>query len=156
MKLDKLKIEDAQLWYEYQSNKELFPHVNLPVMKQVDDAVAHIEKMNKGMERNDYVIWSMLYDGKIIGSVCIWNFNYETEVAELGYSLFSNRGKGFMTEAIKEVERYGFDELGLKKIEAFTNIKNTPSRNLLSGLSYKHVDTITEDGEELTVYSKEV
>jgi ribosomal-protein-alanine N-acetyltransferase len=51
-------------------------------------------------------------------------------IAEVGYGLnpaFQN--KGIMTEALKCVIDYGFNELKLIKIEAFTHIKEMSSKN---------------------------
>src|SRR5688572_13181697 len=53
--------------------------------------------------------------------------------AELGYVLAdeSKRKQGFMKEALPAVIAYGFDVMGLKRIEAMTSMDNDASRKLL-------------------------
>lgn len=43
-------------------------------------------------------------------------------------------GKGFATEAAREVLRFGFTELGLDEIVSFTAVKNAPSRHVMERL----------------------
>jgi len=75
--------------------------------------------------------------------------------AELGYSLYleENWGYGFMKEAIPQVLAYGFGEMELHRIEAYTAIDNLASLALLrrfgfrrEGLARRHYF----DGEEGT------
>lgn len=53
--------------------------------------------------------------------------------AEIGYELFdaANRGKGLMTEAIGPILEFGFNELGLNRVEAYTSKENTASQRVL-------------------------
>jgi len=56
----------------------------------------------------------------------------------LGYALFNdaNKGKGFMTEAVKEIIAYGFESMNLHRIEAYVAPDNIPSLNLMSKFSF--------------------
>lgn len=77
----------------------------------------------------------------MIGSICLWNFSNNLKTAEVGYSLYPEfQNKGIMSEALKSVIDYGFNELKLDKIEAFTHSKNEPSKKLLekNGLQINH------------------
>lgn len=69
---------------------------------------------------------------ELIGTICLWNFSKDRKTAELGYELLPGyHGKGIMSEAVNFVLNYGFKELNLKKIEAFTNKHNLNSIKLL-------------------------
>ncbi|MDQ0477518.1 GNAT family N-acetyltransferase [Chryseobacterium sp. MDT2-18] len=71
-------------------------------------------------------------DPKLIGTICLWNFSKDKSTAELGYELLPNyQGKGIMSEAVNCILDYGFNDLNLKKIEAFTNKNNLDSIKLL-------------------------
>jgi len=103
--------------------------------KNKEDAVNFIKKINKGIENNTFISWGITLkeDPKIIGTICLWNFSEDNKTAELGYDLHPTfQRKGFMTESLRSVVLYGFFELGLNKIEAFTHENNISSRNLLS------------------------
>ncbi len=53
--------------------------------------------------------------------------------AEIGYTLFdaTHRGKGYMSETLPPVIRYGFEQMNLNRIEAFTSHENEASKKLL-------------------------
>lgn len=69
---------------------------------------------------------------KLVGSICLWNFAKDRETAELGYELLPEfHGKGIMSEAVVFILNYGFKDLHLNKIEAFTNKNNLSSIKLL-------------------------
>ncbi len=79
-------------------------------------------------------MWAISYKDteKALGTICLWNFNKDQTIAELGYDLATeHQGKGIMSEAVKAVIAYGFDTLELNKIEAFTHFENTASIHLL-------------------------
>jgi ribosomal-protein-alanine N-acetyltransferase len=76
--------------------------------------------------------------------------------AEIFYTLNddAHKRKGYMTEALKEVIRYGFEEMDLNRIEAIAATYNEPSLKLIhnsgfvkEGLMREHynVDGILED-----------
>ena len=59
-------------------------------------------------------------------------FRDEKNIAELGFELFPQfQGKGLMQEALIKIMKYGFENLNLKKLEAYTNQENTSSIKLL-------------------------
>lgn len=69
---------------------------------------------------------------QLLGTICLWNFSEDGTTAELGYELLPNyHGQGIMSEAVHFILNYGFDELNLKKIEAFTHKNNSNSIQLL-------------------------
>lgn len=153
--------EDDQLIYNYQSNKDNFPHVDMPVYTGIDEARKYISKMNHGVENNQWIIWALAdpKTNRILGTISIWNISKEDSKAELGYGLFSgNIGKGFMSEALKNVIEYGFNTMGLKEIEAYTNRDNTKSialleRNQFMKVSdFKETDTFSGDPMDMVIY----
>lgn len=160
--LDKLKPEDADAVFRYQSDKANFPYVDMPVYDSISQAVSYIEKMNAGVVENQWIIWAIRADDKIIGSISLWNFNSEDCVAETGYGLFSDRGNGYMSEALLAVRDYGLNVLELNRIEAFTNKKNESSISLLKRCgfvySFDFLEEYTTSGEpmEMVVYKSEV
>ena len=62
----------------------------------------------------------------------MWNFSQDNKKAEVGYDLNPLfQRKGIMSEALKNIIAFGFNELRLNKIEAFTHKENESSKNLL-------------------------
>ena len=64
--------------------------------------------------------------------------------AELGYVLADEqkRKQGFMKEALPAVIAYGFDVMGLKRIEAMTSMDNEASRKLLASMGFVFEGTL--------------
>ncbi len=74
---------------------------------------------------------------KVIGSAGFHNWMPEHEKAELGYQLQkSYRGNGFMTEALKRIVVFGFEEMNLHRIEAFVDPDNQPSVQIMERLTF--------------------
>jgi RimJ/RimL family protein N-acetyltransferase len=78
-------------------------------------------------------------DGRLIGNCGIrlsagWNVSPErpSHEAEIGYELAPDEwGRGYATEAAREIVRFGFEELGLHRIAAWTVADNTASARVL-------------------------
>jgi len=110
--------------------------------KNIADAIKHIKKLNAETENNKSFSWgiSLKSDPKIIGTICLWNFSDNFKIAEVGYDLNPIfQRKGIMSEALKRVVSFGFGELNLDKIEAFTHIQNGNSKKLLEKNGFNFV-----------------
>ncbi|WP_237586731.1 GNAT family N-acetyltransferase [Pontibacter russatus] len=59
--------------------------------------------------------------------------------AEIGYILTSeaHKNKGLMTEALRAVLAYGFEQMGLYRVEALASPRNVPSLQLLKRYGFK-------------------
>lgn len=86
--------------------------------------------------------------------------------AEIGYILSdeSRRKQGLMKEALEAVIRYGFEEMGLKRIEAMTAPDNDASNRLLTSMGFvlegrlrEHylVDGVMEDSLMFSLLQRE-
>ncbi|MNC36537.1 putative ribosomal N-acetyltransferase YdaF [compost metagenome] len=77
---------------------------------------------------------------RIIGSVALSNIvRGAFQSCHLGYRLDgSEQGKGYMTEAVKEIIAYGFGKLGLHRIEANIMPRNAASLKVTEKLGFYH------------------
>lgn len=65
--------------------------------------------------------------------------------AEIGFWLISEFwGKGIMKEAMPLICKYGFDKLGLHRIEGFVDSENKNCLNALTKLDFKYEGTMKE------------
>tara|TARA_R110001583_G_scaffold194829_3_gene367243 strand:+ start:17 stop:556 length:540 start_codon:yes stop_codon:yes gene_type:complete len=102
--------------------------------KNKADAIKFIKEINDAFEKNKSISWGITIknDSKIIGTICLWNFSQNNKTAEVGYDLNPKfHRKGIMSEALKMIIDFGFKELKLDKIEAFTHKENENSKRLL-------------------------
>jgi [ribosomal protein S5]-alanine N-acetyltransferase len=145
--LRQLVINDDERIFEYQSNKENFKFVDMPIYTSIEEAQNYVTKMNGGVSSNQWIIWGIA-DAKtntVLGTISIWNISLEQSKAELGYGLFpGSSGKGIMSEALVKVVEYGFEIMGLKTIEAYTNAMNHKSIALLTRNKFTKISSFIE------------
>ena len=69
----------------------------------------------------------------MIGTCGFTAFNFSSDSAEIGYVLNpAYHGRGLATEAVREVIRFGFEELSLHRIEAKFMKENIRSQKLMA------------------------
>ena len=85
-----------------------------------------------------YWVFALKDEDRVIGSCCLWNFDRESNRAEIGYELHRDFWKkGFMSEGIPPVLSYGFGDVRLHRIEACPVADNVASTTLLLRLGFK-------------------
>jgi len=159
--LRKLKPEDEAGIFDYQSNKENFPYVDMPVYKDQDEARKYILKMKNGVSNNEWIVWAICIKDirsedksanlseMLIGTISIWNLNLKENKAELGYGIFPKfRRQGYMKEALDLVTEYGFKSMKLSSIEAYTSHYNQPSKDFLTSMNFDFIHTIKDSYSE--------
>ena len=117
--------------------------------KTITEAEEFIEMITEGTENGKNVNWAIRFhdSDEMLGSLCLWNFSDDRKTAELGYDLNpEHHKKGIMSEAIKTVLNYGFQELKLDQIEAFTHRENEASVRLLIKSGFKHNENRSDSG----------
>lgn len=135
--LRKIEESDAPVFLYLRSDETINQFIERPEhrkTKTIAQALQFITEIKENFDNNKSVIWGIIYknEPELIGSICLWNFSENNTIAEVGYDLnpaFQN--KGIMTEALRCVVKFGFNELKLDKIEAFTHYKNESSKKLL-------------------------
>ena len=135
--LRKIVESDCEVILFLRSDKTITKFIERPdnrKTKNKTDAIKFIKGINKEMENNNSFTWGITLknNSKIIGTICLWNFSKDNRTAEVGYDLNPNfQRKGIMSEAINRIIEFGFSELNLEKIEAFTHKENENSKKLL-------------------------
>ena len=135
--LKRITASDAEEILFLRSDKTVNKYIERPEdrkTKNVSDVIKFIKELDTYLETNKSVAWGIRLknEPKLIGSICLWNFSNNNKIAEVGYDLHPKfHNKGIMSEALKMIIDYGFNELKLDKIEAFTHSKNESSKKLL-------------------------
>jgi ribosomal-protein-alanine N-acetyltransferase len=97
------------------------------------------------LEHNETGIWwavCSLDNKTFYGAGGLNSLSKEHKKAEIGFWLFTDFwGQGIMTEAIPVICNYGFDNLGLHRIEGFVETENKNCKNALTKLDFKHEGT---------------
>ena len=82
--------------------------------------------------------------GRIAGFIRIGLDGNESGQGNVGYSLDSEfQGRGYATEALEEVVRLGFEDLGLRRIWATVDTRNEKSRKVLERAGFRREDRMS-------------
>jgi ribosomal-protein-alanine N-acetyltransferase len=80
-------------------------------------------------------------EGRIVGTVGYHDWDRRRRLAKVSYELVPEaRGQGLAGEAVVEVLRYGFQDLGLERVLAEIHPDNEPSRRLATRLGFEETD----------------
>lgn len=128
--LRQLDIQDENEIFQLRSDDRVQEFLDRPKANTIEDAKRFIEKINKGINNNEWLFWAITLknNNKLLGTICLWNLLLEKNSAEIGYELLPDcQGKGIMQEAIKEIVHYGFEKLKLDIIDAYMHPRNIKS-----------------------------
>ena len=81
-------------------------------------------------------------DDRLVGTAGLFGWSTAHRRAEIGYSLARHLwNKGLMTEAVREIVRFGFERMNLNRIEARCKIENVGSARVMEkvGMSFEGV-----------------
>lgn len=132
--LRRIDINDAEEILALRGNPQTMKYIPRPLAKTKEDALEHIAMIEEKIINNTGINWGITIKGnpKIIGIIGHYKISPENHRAEIGYMAFPEfNGKGYMSEAIKAVVTYGFEQLKLHSIEAIIDPENIASERVL-------------------------
>lgn len=105
---------------------------------------AYLTMIGRFYRKGEYFDWAVVEkeSGRMIGTCGFSRLEKNHRVGEIGYVLNpAYHGRGYATEAASAVIRYGFEQLGLNRIEGRYMVENTASRRVMEhcGLVFEGV-----------------
>lgn len=142
--LRKLQMSDAPSIFCYFSKDEVTKYYDLDTFTSEKQAEELIESLFYRYRVRKQIRWAIVLKetGTVIGTCGFHSIEEEHWKAEIWYDLHpAHWGQGIMTEVIKTVVQYGFNEMGLNRIEAFYDPRNISSFRVLekSGFEFEGV-----------------
>ena len=138
------------------SNENVVKFVDKPIDKSEQETLLFFNKINAGIIEEKWFYWG-IYDNakdKLIGTICLWQFNKGKTEAEIGFELHpSFQGNGFMSEALPIILNYAFNKLKLVKVIGFTHSNNKKSIQLLKKHQFK-LASIEKENQVYTLTKK--
>ncbi|SNR38621.1 GNAT family N-acetyltransferase [Flavobacterium sp. ov086] len=141
--LRNIENTDVNLIHKLHSDEVVNAFVGRDNSSTLQKAQDYILKMQNLIEQNKCIYWIISFkeSNDLIGSICLWNFDLENEIVEIGYEMLSEfQGKGIMSEAIKKVIEYAFGEIQAKTITAFPSSDNINSVAMLKKMNFEFED----------------
>ena len=132
--LRQVTMRHAKDLFPLRSDPEVMKYICKPLAQDISEVKSLINRIQIGIRKNQSIAWgiSMKGETKIMGTIGFHFIDSEHHRAEIGYMLgkpFWN--KGFLSEAMPCVIKYGFDVMKLHSIEAKIDTDNTFSKRLL-------------------------
>ncbi len=110
------------------------PHADVGISKQVLSAWV------PEYARDGFYNWGIEFEGDLIGGISVVNASEQNEWAEIGYCIGRKYwGRGIVTEALRRVMDFLFDEVGLNRIYLRHDSDNPASGRVMEkcGLIYE-------------------
>ncbi|MEN9881280.1 MAG: hypothetical protein RLZZ308_463 [Candidatus Parcubacteria bacterium] len=119
-----------------------------------DDSRLYIQKCLDGFKEKKTADFGIFYNNTLVGSMGFNKIDLENFWAEIGYWLDEDfQGKGIMTECVKSMIGYGFNDLELHRIQIRCDSNNTKSKMIPEKLGLKLEGIIRENHKNGSTYS---
>jgi len=112
---------DTEDLFAYYGDPSIKDYVSYSAFKSIDIARDEIGRIAEGFKAHKFVEFGVARksDNRIVGVCTLHHISPDHHRMELGYGLArAYWGFGYMTEAVREVIRYAFEEMGIHRIEA--------------------------------------
>jgi RimJ/RimL family protein N-acetyltransferase len=150
--LREFTLEDCEAVFEFSMNKEVQKYtgdITLQTVNQAKDIIKNV--WFSDYKKYGYGRWAVVYKpvNKVIGFAGL-KYLPELDETDIGYRFLPEYwGKGIATEVSKEIIKYGFEVLKLKKIIGITMTNNIASSKVLEkiGLGFYKYDSYKGEDE---------
>ena len=136
--------------FSHRSNDRVNKYLENFRHASIAETQSFIARIQKEVSDHKTILWVLTQKGKnkFMGTICFWNISHQDNKAETGYTLSPEfYDKGYMHEAMKKIIDFGFTEMQLHTIEAYTHKDNNPSIQLLLRNKFKQ-DTTRKAAKE--------
>lgn len=129
-----MRVSDTEDMFEYARRPSVTQYLTWNPHTDPAETCEYLTYVGQRYRTGDFYDWAVVdrESGHMIGTCGFTSFNCPHDTAEIGYVLNpAYQGKGLATEAVRRVLDFGFDELGLHRIEAHFMEGNDASRRLM-------------------------
>ncbi|NLO86829.1 MAG: GNAT family N-acetyltransferase [Clostridiales bacterium] len=142
-----VRMSDASDLYEYSKDPEVARHVLWDAHRSIHQTRAYVRfllrQYRTGAPSTFVIVLSE--NQKVIGTIGFMWAQPENRSAEVGYSLSREYwNRGIMTEALRCILEFGFQKLGLNRIEAQHECDNPASGKVMLNVGMKHEGTLRQ------------
>ncbi len=141
--LRKFTVDDAEAMYKHwASDKDVVKFLTWPNYENVDVAKATLENWEKLYEDDTYYQWAIVPKDlqEPVGSISAVGMKEEIDMIHIGYCIGRSWWhQGITSEALKEVIRFFFEEVGANRIESMHDTQNPHSGMVMKkcGMQYE-------------------
>lgn len=139
-----MRVSDTADMYAYAKDPEVTRFLLWNPHRTPEYTRSYLEYLAGRYRLGQHYEWAMVSkeDGHMIGTCGFSRFDCPHNAAEIGYVLNpAYRGQGLVAEAAQQILHFGFDVLGLHRVEARYMVGNDASRRVMEklGMSFEGV-----------------
>lgn len=141
MELKLATEDDAKFVFELMQDKDCQNFIlDRLRAKNIEEQKRKIRSYLAQSKKEKRYYFTIINKNQIIGIIDIYNINKEDNRASIGYALSKeNRGKGFVTKAIKKAIIFSKKNLKLHALEATVDPKNIASKKTLEKARFRSI-----------------
>jgi ribosomal-protein-alanine N-acetyltransferase len=162
--MPEIKIRPQEL-FDAERFLEIITHTNLEFIefpiKTLEEETYFLQLNETKRKANFEYNYSILYYGRLVGACGIRIDQHRPWVGEIGYFIDrDDQRKGIATEAVRQLEKVGFEKLDLQRIVILMDTRNLASERVAQKCGYekegtmKKVHRIGEDYYDCFIYAK--
>ncbi|MFG0256620.1 MAG: GNAT family N-acetyltransferase [Phycisphaerales bacterium JB043] len=148
LRMREITLDDVDAVVAFCNDREIARGTcSIPHPYTHEHAKGFVGDIARKINENEAYCWGIevVETGELIGDIGIW-FTPAHRRAEVGFVIGRDHwGKGYVPEALNEVIRYGFEDLGLHRIFAHAMAWNNASRRVMEKVGMVHEGTLKED-----------
>ena len=148
LQMRRFLMSDAEAVYRnWASDPDVQLNYGEPVCETWESVSALLEKYIGKYDEPYYYRWAITEKGsdECIGQIAYFLVDPGNEFAEIEYCIgAAYQGKGYATEACKAVIRYGFDHIGLHKVQICCRTDNHKSRKVIEKCGFTYEGTLRD------------
>ena len=144
----RLSEKDVIEVFELRSNPETMKYIPRPLLTNITEALSHIKMINDKIDSNLDINWAVTEkeSDKCIGIMGFYNSEHENHKTELGYMILPEyHNRGYVSEAVKTLLTFAFDELNFNSIQAIIDPENIASERVLQKNKFEKEGHLSEN-----------
>ncbi len=140
--LRKMKLSDAADMFDYAHREETTRFLRWSPHKSIAFTKEYLKYIGQRYAVGDFYDWAIVEheSGRMIGTCGFTTIDAENKKGEIGYVLSPDfHRRGYTPEAASAIVRFGFEKLGLNRIEARFMVENDASLKVMKklGMTYE-------------------
>lgn len=151
--LREMRHEDAKALLDMDSNPNVHKYLWQKPYTNIDDILTYIEMVRKQYDKNNIGRFATIIKAtnELIGWTGIKYIddhveNGKTNFYDYGYRLNEKHwNKGYATEASKAWLDYGFNQMNIKEMNAYTHFDNGASNHVLQKVGFKFMEDYPDE-----------
>ncbi len=142
-----LKMAESMFKAIDENRKHLEPWFPWPKFTlKAEDSLKYLFDKEEETKKGKKVEYGLFIKNEYIGNISVFDIHEKKKSAEIGYWLsFSYTRNGYMTEAVRILEKEAFEKLKLNRIQIKCDERNKASFGVAKKCGYKYEGKFRED-----------